>query len=54
MKNPAKVPPKYKAVIDPDTGRVKLVERTDPRLDASAKIRQRSSKKQKPVRTVGR
>lgn len=44
-----KLPRNMKMVKDKD-GKPRLVRITDPRLDASAKIRQRKSKKQKPVR----
>jgi len=46
-----KLPRNMKMVKDKD-GKPRLVNVVDPRLDASAKIRQRKSKKQKPVRRM--
>lgn len=41
--------PRNKKLITDKSGKQRIITVTDPRLDASAKIRQRTSKKQTPV-----
>jgi len=41
--------PTYKAITEPG-GKVRIVERENPKLNTSAKIARKKSKKQKPVR----
>ena len=42
--------PRNKRLVTDKNGKQRIIDQVDPRLDASAKIRQRTSKKQKPVR----
>jgi len=41
-----------KLVIDKTTGRVRIKQTVNPNLDASAKIRQKTSKKQKVIKRI--